>query len=368
MAPHPRQPIHVVATTMPLPKTDTSSSELTKNNSIKYDTQSLSSTSHSNHRRTQSQPNQTQSRCPTSGSGLARSPSARTSKTRASYAHPVQPRSFHQSQTADGYLTSVGGSGSGSGSAAAPGGTTTPSDNPKIHNPAPAPVLRHLSLPLSPIHLSLPNTFRGALVVRVSAGNIDAHLTLSDKLRASAVVLSEKGGVRGFYVGGLESLADQSGLGTSNQQPDSGFTADSEDQPVMEYVVSQDPCDFDNNDAPPESSDFQHVVLESDRDDNIDDDDNNNSASSTSGPDSDSDADPGTSGPFGRKVHIRNNVYDQTNNLKAKDDSEAWQGDRLEVVVGDGHVWLQFEDEQDPFGLRDGFWTRLGKTCGFVRK
>ena len=41
----------------------------------------------------------------------------------------------------------------------------------------------------------------------------------------------------------------------------------------------------------------------------------------------------------------------------------GWYGDKVDVVVGDGKVYLQFIDEEDPFGRQKGFWQSLGLGC-----
>ena len=42
----------------------------------------------------------------------------------------------------------------------------------------------------------------------------------------------------------------------------------------------------------------------------------------------------------------------------------GWYGDKVDVVVGDGKVYLQFIDEEDPFGRQKGFWqSLLGLGC-----
>lgn len=44
-------------------------------------------------------------------------------------------------------------------------------------------------------------------------------------------------------------------------------------------------------------------------------------------------------------------------------DGAGWYGDKVDVVVGDGKVYLQFIDEEDPFGRQKGFWQSLGLGC-----
>lgn len=42
-----------------------------------------------------------------------------------------------------------------------------------------------------------------------------------------------------------------------------------------------------------------------------------------------------------------------------EDDDTEWLGDKVDVVVGDGKVYLQFVDEEDPFGKKGRFWKNL---------
>jgi len=39
---------------------------------------------------------------------------------------------------------------------------------------------------------------------------------------------------------------------------------------------------------------------------------------------------------------------------------EEWYGDKVDVMVGDGKVYLQLVDEQDPFRRQNRFWHSLG--------
>jgi hypothetical protein len=39
---------------------------------------------------------------------------------------------------------------------------------------------------------------------------------------------------------------------------------------------------------------------------------------------------------------------------------DEWYGDKVDVMVGDGKVYPQLVDEQDPFGRQNRFWHRLG--------
>lgn len=46
-----------------------------------------------------------------------------------------------------------------------------------------------------------------------------------------------------------------------------------------------------------------------------------------------------------------------------KHEDEEWSGDKVDVVVGNGKVYLQFLDEEDPFGKEGGFWHKIGLGC-----
>jgi hypothetical protein len=46
------------------------------------------------------------------------------------------------------------------------------------------------------------------------------------------------------------------------------------------------------------------------------------------------------------------------------DREDEWYGDKIDVFVGDGKVYLQFLDEPDPFGRHNRFWQTLAVGLG----
>uniref|UniRef100_A0A8H8CG51 Uncharacterized protein n=1 Tax=Psilocybe cubensis TaxID=181762 RepID=A0A8H8CG51_PSICU len=202
-----------------------------------------------------------------------------------------------------------------SASLSPPLASSTPTNTPSVPVPAPTKpttVLRKLpTLARSNLTLHLPTSFRGPLTVHVAAGNIDEHVRVSRGVSAAAVVLAESAGMRGFYVGGEGEGVVMSGGGVVVG-----------DQSAISYrrVVDADPGD---NDAAgyanlvPSGTDDQGEEGEEEGDGEVD------------------------------------------NEEEEDDENAEWLGDKVDVVVGDGKVYLQFVGEEDPFGHRRGFWRTL---------
>jgi len=75
----------------------------------------------------------------------------------------------------------------------------------------------------------------------------------------------------------------------------------------------------------------------------------------------------------GKKYHIQRGSEDEAMHRYSvgaglasdgdKHEDEEWAGDKVDVVVGNGKVYLQFLDEEDPFGKIGGFWHNIGLGC-----
>lgn len=57
-------------------------------------------------------------------------------------------------------------------------------------------------------------------------------------------------------------------------------------------------------------------------------------------------------------------VVVRDNRRKDVGKDEDWYGDKVDVYVGDGKVYLQFLDEPEPFGRRREFWRSLWSVLG----
>lgn len=44
--------------------------------------------------------------------------------------------------------------------------------------------------------------------------------------------------------------------------------------------------------------------------------------------------------------------------------NEIWYGDKVDVFVGDGKIYLQFVNEPDAFGRGKGFWQKIATGLG----
>ncbi|PPQ87949.1 hypothetical protein CVT25_001134 [Psilocybe cyanescens] len=190
-----------------------------------------------------------------------------------------------------------------------PTSQSTPSQpDPKRNGLASTPARNRggtLRKPLSRSHLTLhlPQTFRGPLTIHVAAGNIDEHVRLSKAVASSAVVLSESAFSRGFYLGGL-----------SSEDEDPGDDNDPEDDAGGLFP--------------------SHM-----------------GGSGVEGVERDARRRPSDADPADEEIY--------PNADPEEDDDTEWQGDKVDVVVGDGKVYLQFIEEEDPFGKKGRFWKNL---------
>jgi len=163
------------------------------------------------------------------------------------------------------------------------------------------------------VTLQLPRTFRGPLTVHVAAGDLDAHIHLSRELAETVMVLAESAFSRGYFVGQLASWGER--------------REDSAD----DWVVVDD-----------EVRSLNGITREE-------------------------------FGHGGKKRHIQRESEDEAmrgHSVGAglagnedKHEDEEWSGDKVDVVVGNGKVYLQFLDEEDPFGKTGGFWYNIGLGC-----
>lgn len=168
------------------------------------------------------------------------------------------------------------------------------------------------TLSRSPVTLQLPRTFRGPLTVHVAAGDLDDHIHLSRELAETAMVLAESAFSRGYFIGQLVSWGERG-----------------ED-------VGDD-----------------WVLV----------DDGGRSLNGIS---------RGAFNQNGKNCHIRRKSEDEAMRGYSvaglaggpdRHDDEEWSGDKVDVVVGNGKVYLQFLDEEDPFGKEGGFWHKIGLGC-----
>ena len=144
--------------------------------------------------------------------------------------------------------------------------------------------------------LHIPPNFHGPLTVHITAGNIDAHVRLSKELSRVAAILNENSVTRGYFISS-SGLAEFGGRSRFGEDLD----MEGEDGWVVVEEMGQ-----------------SHGVV-------------NNGQ------------------PFLSMPHGSDRI--------GRD--EEWYGDKVDVFVGDGKVYLQFLDEPDPFGTQKGFWKKL---------
>jgi len=158
--------------------------------------------------------------------------------------------------------------------------------------------------------LQLPRTFQGPLTVHVAAGDLDRHIHLSRELAETAMVLAESALSRGYFIGQLASWGER-----GEDTGDDWVLVDDEGRPP------------NGREAFNQNGKKHHIQRES-RDEAMR---GYSVAGLAGGPD--------------------------------KHEDEEWSGDKVDVVVGNGKVYLQFLDEEDPFGKEGGFWYKFGLGC-----
>ncbi|KAF8957400.1 hypothetical protein BDZ97DRAFT_1762993 [Flammula alnicola] len=192
-------------------------------------------------------------------------------------------------------------------------------------NDKPSPPLNHTSptrpvssLSRSPLTLHLPPTFRGPLTVHIAAGNIDTHVRLSKGLTDASVVLTESAFSRGYFVGKLSVFGEREDLGA-----DWMFMSDDDGlrTPVQEVPRSMRRGEFHHDGL----AEMNHERQEGDVDD----------------------ADRAAGADMRKNMDLENQ------------EDEEWNGDKIDVFVGNGKVYLQFLGEDDPFGRKGRFWNKL---------
>ncbi|KAF5324359.1 hypothetical protein D9619_011338 [Psilocybe cf. subviscida] len=198
---------------------------------------------------------------------------------------------------------------------------------PRIVRPPPNRARPIHTLPLSTLTLVLPRTFVGPLTVNIAAGDIDAHLRLSRGLTAAAVVLAESPYSRGFFVGKLAELAVRDTVGDAfvDLGPDWVVMGTPEGGDVDDDVGSAEGTLRPSGRAmiPGHFRDMSSTVTDTQSHERIE-------SSTTAGEED------------------------------TKQNDDEWKGDKVDVHGGHGKVYLQFEGEDDPFGKKGHFWSKIG--------
>ncbi|KAF8908510.1 hypothetical protein CPB84DRAFT_1744145 [Gymnopilus junonius] len=226
----------------------------------------------------------------------------------------------------------------------------------------PQPLLtRHPSVAYSPTHLSkshltlhIPRNFCGPLTVHVAAGNIDEHVRLSRELASAVVVLSESAFMRGYYVGGL-TMEDEMA------EEDAGEGEDEEEEDVLNECIIGGGHRTQNRHGhrgPAEQREQQEEFYITDRFKHLSLRNPLNhivpAGLAVSG-DSDTAKDIDVDDAY--------SSVSADENEDASSENEVWKGDKVDVIVGQGKVHLQFTDEHDPFAKKQftqgGFWRKL---------
>jgi len=185
-----------------------------------------------------------------------------------------------------------------SGASSSKSNATVNSSTVNPHDPEEKVPRRLLSKSNLSIHL--PHTFHGPLAVHVAVGDIDEHVHLSEEVKESVVVLSESSVSRVYFIG---SLRKDAGFEFIEADED-----DIEDEPGEDRVPSRmSGCRV------PERASRQGL---------------NKDATALARQDVEGEAD-------------------------------VWDGDKIDVVVGRGHIYLQFLDEREPFRKKKCFWRDL---------
>ncbi|KAF9555540.1 hypothetical protein CPC08DRAFT_711947 [Agrocybe pediades] len=191
------------------------------------------------------------------------------------------------------------------------------------------PPITHL--PKSNISLHLPRTFHGPLTVHVLAGDIDQHVHLSSGISEAAALLSEDAFSRTYFIGDLDS----EGLADSDFEMVS--TPALEEDLYKETISVFSPWqDFQSGNASSSSPETR-------------------ASSSTFGATTRTTS-PGLDSPTS---HIQANQCAVPKPTEQDNNNNTWRGDKIDVVVGRGHIRLQFADESEPFGRKLTFWKSI---------
>ncbi|KIM38073.1 hypothetical protein M413DRAFT_30476 [Hebeloma cylindrosporum] len=158
------------------------------------------------------------------------------------------------------------------------------------------------------------------LTIHVAAGDLDDHIHLSRELAETAMVLAESAFSRGYFIGQLVSSWGERGAANTSTGDDWVLVDDGGRSP---NGMSREA--FNQNGR---KSHIQRDLSEGE-----------------------AEAMPGYS-----DAGLAGGIPD-------KHEEEEWSGDKVDVVVGNGKVHLQFLDEEDPFGKDAGFWHKLGLGC-----
>lgn len=185
----------------------------------------------------------------------------------------------------------------------------------------------------SPLHLYLPRTFRGPLTIHISSGNVGDHLRFSEGLEREVALIRESECGRGYFVGGL-------GLDDADRREE----RDGEEEEIRDgdsdaiFIHSDEKARSVNKDSTYRRHHPEH------------------------------DCEMELGNPSETHAALRLADDDRASSVSLPSSLEEWYGDRIEILVGSGNVYLQFEDEDeddDPFGVNRssrkeiGFWKRL---------
>ncbi|KAJ3509838.1 hypothetical protein NLJ89_g5001 [Agrocybe chaxingu] len=176
----------------------------------------------------------------------------------------------------------------------------------------------------SPVKLHLPRTFHGPLAIHVAAGDVDTRVFLSQELSEAAVVLSETAFYRAYFVGGLASFRDTEDISDGWELIEE-IEEDEEgrcDEPTADLVEPLSQGDSGAND--------------------IDCGGHHEATVSTNA------------------TTLTHKVSEARKHADYENCEQEWFGDKMEIFVGDGKVYLQYLDEVDPFGRAKGFWRHVG--------
>ena len=209
----------------------------------------------------------------------------------------------------------------------------------------------------SPIYLHLPRTFRGPLTIHISSGHISERLRISEGLEREMALIRESEFSRGYFVGGLgrddDNNMDKRKVYDGGEEEEDGYVdlgagggggAAGREQIEKTKKKKRQLGNNNNNNS---NKNMANSVDESEL---------SSTSSVSSSSSSSTSSSPGTSPA-----------------LKGGGIQGEWYGDRIEILVGSGDVYLQFEDENnehddehDPFsrarGLKKrevGFWKRF---------
>ncbi|CAA7268891.1 unnamed protein product [Cyclocybe aegerita] len=176
----------------------------------------------------------------------------------------------------------------------------------------------------SPVKLHLPRTFHGPLAIHVAAADVNTHIFLSQELSEAAVVLSETAFYRAYFVGGLASFRDTEDISDGWELVEE-IEEDEEgrrEEPATDLVEPLAQGDSGANDI---DRTGHHEAM-----------------------------DPANATTLALKVSEARKHADH------ESCEQEWFGDKIEILVGDGKVYLQYLDEVDPFGRGRGFWRHVG--------